>query len=460
MRRSGLNVLDDSRPVWRTMLVFLIPLMLSNALQSASSTLNSIYLGQLIGTQALAAASAFFPILFFLISFFVGIASGATVLIGQAFGAKDMERVRSVAGTAISVALALGVIIGVFGGFATEQLLRLTGTPSDIFAAAAGYAKIILFTLPVLFLYLVYTTILRGVGDSRTPFYFLIVSTVLGVVLTPAFIQGWFGLPHLGVASAAVASAGSTALGLVGLLIVLARRGDVLALDAKMLAHLRIQPQVLAALLRIGLPTGVQFVMVSLSEIAVITFVNRYGSGATAAYGAVNQIVSYVQFPAISIGIATSVFGAQSIGARRFDRLRAIVHSAVGLNYAIGIALVIVVYTFSWPILGAFVRDPHTLAIAHDLMTITLWSYVFFGNNAVLSGMMRSSGTVFWPTLISISAIWLVEVPIAYTLSQHTHFGLQGVWIAYPITFLVGLSLQFSYYRFVWRRKQLAPIPV
>ncbi len=450
--------IDDRLPIWRTLLVFLIPLMLSNVLQSASATFNSIYLGQLLGVKALAAVSAFFPIQFFLFAFFIGISSGSTVLIGQAYGANDVERLRAVAGTTLTLALALGIAVGIAGGLFTTPILRLMGTPADIFALSVAYAKITFFALPVFFVYFGYTTFVRGVGDSQTPFYFLIVSTLLGLVLTPAFIRGWIGFPQFGVASAAVASTLATLVGLGGLLFVLRRRNDPLAFDGAMLRAMRVRPAVAAAIVRIGLPTGIQLVMVSLSEIAVISFVNHFGSTATAAYGAVNQIASYVQFPALSIGISASIFGAQSIGAGRYDRLPDIVRSAVILNYVIGGILITLAYTFDHALLSAFVRDDRTLEIAHDLLVLTLWSYVIFGNNSVLSGVMRSSGTVVWPTLISVFSIWAVEVPVAYVLSQHTSLGLRGVWLAYPVAFTTGLLCQTSYYTLVWRKRKLAPI--
>ncbi len=160
----------------------------------------------------------------------------------------------------------------------------------------------------------------------------------------------------------------------------------------------------------------------------------------------------------MSIGIAASIFGAQSIGARREDRLPSIVRSGVILNYIIGAVLIAIVYAFDRAILGAFVRDAHTLDVAHDLLVLTLWSYVLFGNTSVLSGVMRSSGAVLWPTLISVFSIWAVEVPVAYVLSQHTGFGLRGVWLAYPVAFAVGLAGQTCYYLFFWRNRKLIPI--
>ncbi len=442
------------------MLIFLIPLMLSNVLQSASATFNSIYLGQLLGVKALAAASALFPLQFFLISFLIGISSGSTVLIGQAYGARDPDRIREVAGTTLTVALLLGIGAAIVGGIFTEPILRLIGTPDDIFGLALTYGKLTFLTMPIIFVYLAYTSFVRGVGDSQTPFYFLILSTVLGAVLTPAFIRGWIGLPQFGVAGAALASALATAVGLVGLLVVLQRRTSTLAFDVAMLRSLRIRLHVLRPVVRIGLPTGLQFIMISLAEIAVIAFVNRFGSTATAAYGAVNQITSYVQFPALSIGIASSIFGAQSIGAKRYDRLSRIVRSGVTLNYVIGGILIAIAYAFNDALLGLFVKDAHTLEVAHELLVLTLWSYVIFGNNGVLSGVMRSSGTVLWPTIISITSIWAVEVPVAYVLSQHTALGLRGVWLAYPVAFICGLIGQTAYYTLVWRKRTFAPIAV
>jgi Na+-driven multidrug efflux pump len=188
----------------------------------------------------------------------------------------------------------------------------------------------------------------------------------------------------------------------------------------------------------------------------VIALVNRFGSGATAAYGAVNQIASYVQFPAISIGIAASIFGAQSIGAQKYDRLRGIARAGIALNWIIGGVLIGLLYVFNDAALSLFITDPKVIATAHDLLAITLWSYAVFGTNSVLSGLMRSSGAVLWPTLLSIVSIWGVEVPVAYALAPK--LGLRGVWIAYPVAFCAGLLFQTVYYRFFWRRRRLATL--
>jgi putative MATE family efflux protein len=349
----------------------------------------------------------------------------------------------------LGATLTFGIIVAIIGTLLSPWLLSALRTPPNIMAQADAYAKVIFLISPIIFPYLAYTTFLRGTGDSQTPLYFLIVSTVLSILATPALIRGWFGLPQLGVQSAAIAILLSQAIAFGCMLAWLQRINHPLRFDAEMARDMLVDPHILWLIVRIGVPTGIQVIMVSLAELAIISFVNRFGSSATAAYGAVNQVVSYVQFPAISIGISASIFGAQAIGARREDMLPRIVHSAVAVNYVIGGILIALCYVFARPIIGWFITDPHTLDIAHGLLMITLWSYLLFGNSAVISGVVRSSGAVLVPTLNGILGIWLVEVPAAYILMQH--FGLLGVWMGYPLYFIAVLTAQYIYYAYFWK---------
>ena len=437
--------------MWQIMLMFLIPLMISNILQSASQTFTYVFLGRMIGVSALAAVSAVFPVIFLLFSFLIGIASGSTVLIGQAYGAGDHHRVKKVAGTVLGATVLFAIIVGLIGLVFAPMMLAALGTPASILPQADAYTRVIFITFPVIFPYISYTTFLRGTGDAQTPLWFLILSTLLSLFFTPMFIAGWFGLPHCGVLSAAYAGLLSNGISFAALLIYLRTRDHALKFDAEMARDMIFDPKLLWLVLRIGIPTGIGTIMVSLAEIAVISFVNRYGASATAAYGAVNQVVSYVQFPAISVSIAASIFGAQCIGARREDKLGSVVRSAVGLSYAVGGTLILICYLFSTQILGWFIADAHTLGIAHELLMITLWSYLLFGNSAVISGVVRSSGDVIWPMINGIVAIWGVEVPAAFILMNH--FGLPGVWMGYPISYAFVLSAQFCYYEFFWKKK-------
>ncbi len=445
--------LASGHPLWRVFLLFLGPMILANILQSLSGTLNSVFVGQMLGTRALAAVAGVFPIVFFFISLVIGIGAGASVLIGQAWGAREPHKVKAIAGTALSLGLLLGLVVALFGGTFTRAMLGALGTPADVLPMALGYARMMMLAMPGLLVFILFTQLLRGVGDTVTPLYALLLSTGISCVLTPAFIRGWWGLPQLGVTSAAAAAVISFVSALAFLAWFLRRRDHALAPDLELLKALRIQPRLLRLVVRIGLPTGVQMIVVSLAEIVLLGMVNGFGSDATAAYGAVNQVVNYVQFPALSIAITASILGAQSIGGGRSHLLGAITRTGLQLNVAITGSLVLAGYLFSRHLVGAFVTSAPVVEIAQTLLHIMLWSSVVFGFSSVLSGVMRSSGTVLVPTAISVLCILLIEVPSAWLLSRH--FGLNGVWMAYPITFASMLALQASYYRLVWRGKKI-----
>jgi putative MATE family efflux protein len=438
-------------PLWRAMLGFLLPLIASNLLQSFSTTISAIYYGQMIGVAALAVSATFFPLVFFLLSFLLGFANAAAILIGQAFGAGDPARARRIAGTALTICFLSGTAIAVACGLNARAILDLMGTPPDIMADALTYSRVMFAFMPLLFAFVAYTTLLRGVGDTRSPLLALLVSSAISLTLAPALIRGWFGLPMLGIVSGPCAAAIAYAVSLIWLAGYLRRRKSPLAPDRRLLAALRVDWILLRKLLQLGLPSGAQLVLIALSEIAVIAFVNAFGSDATAAYGAVNQIVSYVQFPAVSVGVAASIFAAQAIGGARAQQLPQIARTAIGLSLAIEGSVILLVYLFSGPIVGWFIAAPATAAIAQRLIWITLWSYLVFSASQALQGVMRGTGTVLWPTALSIGSIWLLEVPVAYFLSHR--IGITGVWIAYPCAFIGGLALQAAYYSGVWRKR-------
>ena len=444
---------DANPPLWKTFLLFLAPMLLSNLLQSLSGTLNNVYVGQMLGVGALAAVSSFFPVMFFFIAFTIGLGAGASVLIGQAWGARDLGQVKAVAGTTLTVGVAFGLLVAVFGGTFTGPLLQALGTPPDILQDATLYARIMLIAMPGLFVFLLSTAMLRGVGDTVTPLYTLVISTLIGLLVTPALIRGWGGLPRLGVASGAAATVLSFVIATAWLAFRLRAVKSPLAPDADFARSLCVDLKILKTVLKVGIPTGVQMIVISLAEIALLSMVNSYGSNATAAYGAVNQVVAYVQFPAISIAITASILGAQAIGAGQSFKLGAIARTGLLMNLALTGSLVLLGYLFSRHLMGFFITSEPVIALAQTLLHIMLWSTIVFGLAAVLSGVMRASGSVLVPTAISIVCIALVEVPVAWAMAQR--IGINGIWVAYPAAFVAMLVLQTAYYRLVWKKKAI-----
>jgi putative MATE family efflux protein len=441
------------KPVWTTFLRFLAPLMLSNALQSLFGTVSNVYLGQMIGVDALAAVSVFFPVMFFLFAFVMGLSTGATVLIGQAFGAGEHGRIRRVVGTTLAVGLLLSISIALLGGLFSRQLMMMLATPADILNQASAYARIMLLTMPLGFVFLLMTAMIRGIGDALTPLLALTLSTTIGLILTPILIRGSFGLPAAGITSPAWAAAISNALTLIALAVYLLRKRHALAPDAALLRHVRLDRAVLGKILGIGLPSAIGMVVMAIAELVLLGLVNGYGSDATAAYGAVNQVMGYTQFTAMSISIAVSILGAQAVGGGDKARLDGIVRTGLAFNLVLTGGLVALIYLAPRAVLGIFITDGAVLDLAKGLLSIALWSSVPFGLATVFSGAMRAAGVALTPMLLSIFAIVAIELPAAVILSRTV--GLKGVWAAYPIVFCAMFVLQMGYYILVWRKRAI-----
>lgn len=441
------------KSLWKSFLRFLAPLMLSNALQSLFGTVSNVYLGQMIGVDALAAVSTFFPVFFFLFAFVMGLSTGATVLIGQAFGAGEHGRVKIVVGTTLAIGLLLSMSVGLIGGLFSRQLMMALATPTDILDQASRYARIMLLTMPLGFVFLLMTAMIRGVGDAVTPLLALALSTAIGLILTPMLIRGAFGLPVLGITSPAWAAAISNAVTLIVLAVYLLRKKHALAPDVALLRHLRLNRAVIGQILGIGLPSAVGMVVMAIAELVLLGLVNGFGSDATAAYGAVNQVMGYTQFTAMSISIAVSILGAQAIGGGDRARLDGIVRTGLAFNLVLTGGLVALIYLMPRAVLGIFITDGAVLDLAKELLFVALWSSVPFGLATTFSGAMRAAGVALTPMLLSIFAIVAIELPSAVILSRT--IGLEGVWAAYPIVFCAMFVLQMGYYLMVWRKRAI-----
>jgi putative MATE family efflux protein len=307
--------------------------------------------------------------------------------------------------------------------------------------------------LPSLLVFVLFTQLLRGVSDTVSPLLALVVSTCVGLALTPALILGWLGLAPMGIQSAAWAGLVGNLSAMGWLAWRLIRKGHPLAPDREMFTSMRLDLEILGKVLRIGLPTGLQMVVLSVSELVILALVNQHGSQATAAYGAVTQIVNYVQFPALSIAITASILGAQAIGAGRIERMGPILRTGLLINVCLTGGLVVLGYLLSHWLLGLFLTDDSTRAMAEHLLHIMLWSLLVFGFQAIVGGIMRASGTVLVPVAVSIVCVVGVQLPVAYLLD--VRFGLQGVWMAFPVAYLGMLILQTLYYKMVWQHQKI-----
>ena len=439
--------------LWKTFFFFLVPLIATNILQNLSGTINTIFVGQMMGVEAIAAVAVFFPILFFLLAFVIGISAGTTVLVGQAWGAQNIEKVRSVIGSTLFMTLIGGTIIAILGFVFAPNILNLLGIDPKVMHLSLPYVRWMLAGSPLLFVYIVYTSILRGVGDSVTPLIALGLTSVIGLIVTPILLKGYFGFPALGIIAPAIATILGYAAVLIFLAFYLHHKNHPLKLDARLLQHVRYDADLSKIILKLGIPTGIQMVTTSLAGLVIIGLVNRYGAHATAAYGAVNQVLNYIQFPAMSISIAASIFAAQAIGAGKPDLLAKVTRTALSMNILFTGSLIALAYLFSKYLMALFITDHSVIELGQQLLFIVLWSILFFGASAIFAAIMRASGTVTVPMLINILTILLIEIPCAYWFS--TLWGLTGIWIAYALAFVSLCVFQSLYYQFVWKKSKI-----
>jgi putative MATE family efflux protein len=439
-------------PLWRRFAVFLGPLVLTNVLQALAGTFNNVYLGHMIGPQALAAAYSFFPLLMLCLSFVIGLGTGASILVGQAWGAKNVDKVREVAGTVLVGGATLGVVVAAIGLACVGRLLPALGTPPDLLPQAVPYARVLLLALPVLFVSMLAASVLRGMGDTVTPLLTLVVTCCVSFVATPALIAGWGGLPRAGVASAAWATLLAHLAALAWLAWRLARRKHAVA-PRQLRGHWHFNGPVLRQVVRLGVPTGLFFVTGSLADIGLLSLVNQHGASAVAAWAAVAQVMAYIQFPAISIAIAAGVLAAQAIGAKQTGEVAHVARVGVGMNLALTGSLAVLVALAAPLAMGVFVTDAGVIRLGATLLLVSVWGSVLFGIASVFSGVMRAAGTVRVPTLISLACLAFLLYPLGWLFGRW--FGLPGIWLAYPVTYGCGMLLQGAYYFLVFRHKPI-----
>ena len=446
-------------PISRNLLLFALPILAGNIAQSLNGSVNAIWVGKFLGEEALTATANANNIMFFLIGSVFGIGMAATILIGQAMGARDTALARKVMGTSATFFIGLSGAIAVAGWFLSHRLLVAMGTPAASLPLADAYLKVIFLAMPLLYAFAFFSAALRGAGDARTPFRFLLLSVVLDIVLNPLLIFGVGPLPALGIAGSAWATFVSQAIALAAMALYLRHKRHVLWLGRKDMRLFLVDLPILRSLVGKGVPMGLQMVLISLAMIMMISLVNAHGVATASAYGAALQLWTYVQMPAMAIGAACSSMAAQNVGAGRWDRVHATARTGVLFNFLLTGALIAPIILFDRSTLALFLpAGSQALEIGRHLNHIAVWSFLFFGVNFVLSGVVRATGAVVPPLLILGVAMWGIRVPFAKAL-QPT-LGVDAIWWSFPVSAFCAMLMIMAYYRWGnWRNAQMLGRP-
>ena len=438
-------------PIPRTLLLFAMPALLTNILQSLSGTINSIWVGRLIGEEALAATANANIVMFLVASMAFGFGMAATVLIGQRWGARNVDGARRTFGTAVGFCALLMALIAGIGFALAPGLLRLLATPEGAYPLALIYLRLIFLSMPFGMISIILSMGLRGTGDAKTPLIFMGVTVLIDAVLNPVLIAGLGPLPAMGIAGSATATIVASMASFVGMVIYVYRRDLPLRLRGSELRYLVPARAELGFIVTKGLPMGAQMVVMSAAGIILVGLVNREGLMTTAAYGATMQLFTYIQMPAMAIGGAVSAMAAQYIGARKWDDLHTVTRAGLLLNVVFTGVMTVLLLLFDRPVLVLFLGpDSPAVDIARHIQLLASWNFVIFGILMIYTATMRAAGAVWVPLLIMALAV--LPARLGFYYATYDWLGADALWLSYPFSALSGLILGWLfYYRWNWR---------
>ena len=434
--------------IWKQLLLFFFPILIGTFFQQLYNTVDTIIVGQFVGTEALAAVGTTGTVINLLVGFFVGVASGATVIISQYFGANDRENLSKSVHTSMALAVAGGVVIMVFGIVTARPTMLAMGVPDDIMDDAVLYMNVYYLGIIGNLIYNIGTGVLRAIGDSRMPLYVLIVCCLANVVLDLLFVVVF----HWGVFGVAFATILSQLISAVLLMIRLMGTQEAYRVE---LRKIRFHKDILKNVVRIGLPAGLQSVMYSFSNILIQASINSFGTTAIAAWAAIGKIDGFIWMVMSAFGIAITTFVGQNFGAQKYGRVKRSIKICLVMALSTTIALSILLLLFMEPLLRFFTGDETVIAIGQNFFWVLAPSYFTYVFIEILSGAIRGAGESFQPMLITcfgvcgLRIIWLALV--GFIPAMHS---MQMVAMNYPITWVIAAAVFIVYYlRMNWLRR-------
>jgi len=433
--------------VYKQIFKFALPMLIGNMFQQLYNIVDSIIVGNFIGKQALAAVGASFPIIFLLVSLVLGIATGSTIVVAQYFGAKKFENVQKTVDTLIIVLFSASIIISTIGIIFSKKIFILMGLPPELMQDATNYLNIYMLGFVVFFGFQGFSAVLRGIGDSRTPVYFLILATLLNVALDLLFIVNF----KLGIKGAAYATIISQLIAYIGIILFVNKYNKHIKFR---FIKLKFDKIIFKQSMRIGTPAGIQTSFVALGMMALITIVNKFGTTVIAGYSIATKVDALATLPAMNFAMAFSTFVGQNIGANKLDRVKKGLLSTFIMTSIMSGTITLIIIFFGHNILSLFTPDKSVIDIGNNYLIIVSSFYLIFTSMFVVNGVMRGAGDTLIPMFITLFALWFVRIPMALFLSGK--FNEIGIWWSIPIAWTTGLILSFTYYKIgKWKTKSV-----
>lgn len=426
---------------------FALPMLIGNIFQQLYSTVDSIIVGQTLGKDALAAVGASFPIILLVVSLILGVTMGSTILISQYYGSKDIERVKRTIDTTYVFLFFASVIMTIVGLVVSEPLLKMLKVPEELMADAKSYLNITFIGLIGMFGYNSVSAILRGIGDSVTSLYFLIIATIINIGLDLLFIITF----NWGVAGAAWATIIAQTLSFVLSMIYLNSKNEFFKFS---IANIKFDKTIMKLLIRVGLPAGIQQVFLSSGIMALQGIVNGFGSNVIAAFTAAARLDSFATMPVSNFANALSSFVGQNVGAGKMERVKKGYGVTIGMSVLFSLSITLIFFIFGRPLMSIFVQDAIVIDEGVKYLNIVSSGYALLSILFVTAGLIRGTGNSIFPMFMTIASLWVVRVPVAAILSRP--FGTTGLWLGIPIGWLLGAIVGLVYYfSGRWKKKIL-----
>ncbi|HBF1273300.1 TPA: MATE family efflux transporter [Clostridioides difficile] len=422
----------------KSIFFFAMPMLIGSLFQQLYNTADSIIVGRFIGKEAMAAVSGANPIMFLLVAALMGVSLGFSILVSQFYGSGDLKKVKATIDTTYILLFIGSILISILGIVFGAPMLKLMNTPESVFAQSKLYLTIIFSGILFSAGYNSVSAILRGLGDSVTPLYFLIIATILNIVLDLTFIV----VLRMGVEGVALATIMAQAVSFIISIIYLNKKHEVLKFKIKGIVY---DNKIFKDGLRLGLPSGVQQMLFSIGNMALQFLVNSYGTSAMAAFGAGLRIENFISLPIMNLGSAVSTFVAQNIGAGENERVKKGIRESIKMTLVLAVTVIALILLFRENLIALFNTDKDVIKIGSSYLFIIGPFFLFIGTSFVLSSAMKGAGDSMFALISSIVSLWLGRLPASYMLSKF--FGTDGIWMGIPFGWTLGLIVTVIYYK-------------
>ncbi|MEK4220778.1 MATE family efflux transporter [Bacillus sp. FSL W8-0116] len=432
--------------IMKQLVMFSTPILLTNFLQTSFQLIDSLWVGNLLGSNALGAVAVSGTVIFTVLSFIIGINNATLTILSQLKGKNDEIGLKRYVNAFVVILTFISLTLGAMGMMLAVPILKFLGTPSTMVPEAKSYLEINFAGILFLFGYNFIGTVFRALGDSRTPIRFVFFAVVLNAVLDPLFIEVW-GLGLNGAAYATILSQGVSFL--YGLYYSL--RKHLIPFSVPRWPHRK----EVSMILKLGIPAGLQMMVISAGTAAIMSVVTSFGGHVVAGFGAAQRIDSLLMLPAQALGTAVNSMAGQNIGANQWTRVRQIAVNGVLYNISIMLFIAFFVALLADRIVKLFIQQPESsVSFGAEYLGIIAFFYPFLGINFILNGIVRASGAMFQVLVLNIVSLWILRYPL--TELSASYLGEKGIAFGMGASFVISSIIAFLYYRYgTWRKKQL-----